>query len=91
MAAKLIYGKTLAILLLQNWESFKAEYSIEDSKSIKFFSNDDRRLTYDLITARSLYIYVGRIMKSHYMTKLLKRFSYNQKFVPWGYLPLSPF
>ena len=37
--------KTLKNLLLQNQESFKAEYQV--------CSNDDRRLTSDLFTTRS--------------------------------------
>ena len=53
MAATPIYGKKLKNLLLQNQESLKAEYWYIASGTRRSCSNDDRRLKFDLFTARS--------------------------------------
>ena len=58
MAAMPIYGKILKNLLLHNKKASRLNLGILHSvpkvcQVLFFFSNDDRRLTFDLFTARS--------------------------------------
>ena len=79
MAVMSIYGKTLKTFLLQNQESFEAwilVYSIGDSTSTIFLSNDDLRWTFALFYGKVKFAYLcickGEILKNLFL-KMYKR------------------
>ena len=69
MAAMPIHGKTLKDFLLQNQESFKAEFWYIESwtQGLQVCSNDVPRLTIDLFTAEGYCQFVQMVL--HHQTK----------------------